>query len=117
MIRKLLYYTFEFDGDSGNVVYIFNGIERANVVRQRFSNDDKYKSSIENVWYWNGNKEKPSIQPSFRMVFPDYTMIHLFVLDGKLDILSDTTIDTSNYRYLNEEEFKSFNDVYNKTSI
>lgn len=57
------------------------------------------KDSRENVWNWDGNREKPSITPSFLLYGSNdgKGRLHLFVRAGKLDILGDTSVDCSGY--------------------
>lgn len=43
------------------------------------------------VWAWNGNRKEPSLTPSFLIDVGAMGKLHLYVRDGKLDILNDTT--------------------------
>ena len=46
-----------------------------------------------NMWNWDGNRENPTLTPSFLLDWGDGNKLHLYVKSGKLDILPDTTID------------------------
>jgi len=48
-----------------------------------------------NIWQWDGDKENPTITPSFRWIDGG---LHLFVRHGSLDILPDTTIKCDSVR-------------------
>ena len=43
------------------------------------------------VWAWNGNRDSPTLTPSFLVDIGAMGKLHLYVKDGKLDILPDTT--------------------------
>jgi hypothetical protein len=46
-----------------------------------------------NVWKWDGNREHPTISPSFLCdMLADGFRIHLFLIAGKIDLLSDSTV-------------------------
>jgi hypothetical protein len=48
-----------------------------------------------NIWQWDGDKENPTITPSFHWVDGG---LHLFVRHGALDILPDTTVKCDSVR-------------------
>jgi len=48
-----------------------------------------------NIWQWDGDKENPTITPSFHWFDGG---LHLFVRHGALDILPDTTIKCDSVR-------------------
>ena len=83
----------EFPLVSGGVEYIFE-IQR--------DGSEPYRSLVtqgfaphQNVmaWEWNGERENPTLTPSFLLDWGDGNKLHLHVKSGKLDILPDTTID------------------------
>ena len=46
-----------------------------------------------NVWYWNGNRESPSLAPSFGWYMGDPDLhTHLYLRDGRIDLLSDSVV-------------------------
>jgi hypothetical protein len=52
-----------------------------------------------NVWGWDGNRESPTLQPSFLAVEVDKKgrtarpyRAHLFVRDGKIELCGDSTV-------------------------
>ena len=79
----------------GYVSYFLTGGERNVYLMQLFSKNPIHQSYGKNVWQWDGNKENPTINPSFRWIDG---VLHLFVKNGKLDILPDTTVDYSHYK-------------------
>ena len=112
---KLIAYMFQFydehpnnpviENVDGTVWYEFDSCYAS----QLFSRKGLFQTSKKiNVWEWDGNKEKPSIRPSF--LLPDFRL-HLYVKEGKLNILSDTTVDCSNYKLLRWEEFFKVEDT------
>ncbi len=44
-----------------------------------------------NVWAWDGNKEQPSLSPSYLMDM-DEVKVHLYFIKGKIILLSDSTV-------------------------
>lgn len=74
-----------------------DGKDHTLYLQQLFSKDGLKpgKNNIDNIWHWDGNRENPTITPSF--LWPD-GRLHLFVRAGKLDILPDTTIDCTEVR-------------------
>ena len=50
-----------------------------------------------NIWTWNGDTEKPTIRASVLTTGTDFNgtpyRMHCFVTDGKIEYLSDTTIE------------------------
>ena len=48
------------------------------------------KDEIDNIWFWDGNRENPTIRPSFRV--PAY-YFHCYVTNGKIDVLSDSHVE------------------------
>lgn len=80
------------DGDKG-IAYYCPGCERVHVVW--------YQGKV--AWEWNGDAEKPTINPSIRIYQPavknaagemieeEVTECHCFVRDGVIQFLSDCT--------------------------
>lgn len=115
MVRKLanntfeplefLNYTFAFYDDNplidGDVLYRFRQGSRTFIVAQPFNKiSGRY-------WLWDGNKESPTIKPSFRLL--DYSF-HCYVKNGKIDILHDSAVKNLSER-LSYEEFNSYQNV------
>ncbi len=48
-----------------------------------------------NIWAWDGNKEIPTLTPSWLMDYPgDYPIrIHLFFTKGKINLLGDSNVE------------------------
>lgn len=44
------------------------------------------------VWGWDGNKEAPSLTPSFLME-TDKLKVHLYLTAGKVNLLSDSNVE------------------------
>ncbi len=42
-------------------------------------------------WTWNGDPEKPTVNPSILLTKPDGYRNHLFIRDGKIQYLPDCT--------------------------
>ena len=114
---KLIAYMFQFydehpnnpviENVDGTVWYEFEA--GAGYANQLFSRKGLFQTSTKvNVWTWDGNKEEPTITPSF--LLPDFRL-HLYVRKGKLDILPDTTVDCSDYKRLKWEEFFKVEDM------
>ncbi len=60
-----------------------------------------------NIWKWDGNRENPTLNPSFLVDFEmEKSKMHLFVRNGNLQILSDTTIDCKDV--FKETEYDKF---------
>lgn len=94
----------------GYVSYFITGDSsegRTFYLRQLFSKLPIHQSSGSNVWQWDGNRENPTLTPSF--LWPD-GRLHLFVVKGNLNILPDSTVDYSSYKRIKENnEFTSYN--------
>lgn len=43
-----------------------------------------------NVWAWDGNKEFPTLTPSFKLVGAH--VVHLFFTRGTINLLADSTV-------------------------
>lgn len=64
-------------------------------MRQPFSDQGSFNTPDELVWAWDGNRENPTLTPSFLSDQRPAGKLHLFVRKGGLDILPDTTMDCS----------------------
>ena len=69
-----------YDGERYH--HLIQTFRRGSLIRQP---DDIY-----NIWSWDGNRENPTIRPSFRV--PDYNF-HCFVTNGKIDVLPDSAVE------------------------
>ena len=67
--------------------------ERIVYLQQLFSKGGLSSVDGKNTWSWDGNRENPSLNPSF--LWAD-GRLHLFVRNGNLDILGDTTVEHNN---------------------
>lgn len=76
--------------------------EKTFYLRQLFSKSPVHQSNANNVWQWDGDRENPTLNPSF--LWPDGRM-HLFVVKGSLNILLDTTMDYSSYKRINDNVY------------
>ena len=76
----------------GEVWYRIVDGERAHHFIQQFRKGDliRNKDDIDNIWSWDGNRENPTIRPSF--LVPDYHF-HCYVTNGKIDVLSDSRVE------------------------
>ena len=65
-------------------------------IRQPFGRKGSYNIKhdhwVELIWAWDGNRESPTLTPSFLYDARPAGKLHLFVKNGKLDILADTTV-------------------------
>ena len=69
-----------------------DGKDHTLYLRQLFSKDGLKpgKNNVDNIWQWDGNRENPTIRPSF--LVPDYHF-HCYVTNGKIDVLSDSRVE------------------------
>ncbi len=59
-----------------------------------------------NVWEWNGNRENPTLTPSFLIEENQvHKRFHCFVRDGKIDVLPDSEVIHGKEKRLSYEEF------------
>jgi (2Fe-2S) ferredoxin len=88
----------------GEVWYRIVDGERAHHFIQQFHNGDLIPSigDIGNIWSWDGNRENPTVRPSF--LIPDYHF-HCFVTNGKIDVLPDSRVDNTAIRMTWDEFF------------
>lgn len=62
---------------------------------QPFKRGNSYQTSEgRNVWGWDGNKEVPTLSPSWLIEWanPKEFRVHLFFQNGKINLLSDSTV-------------------------
>ena len=76
----------------GEVWYRIVDGEWAHHFIQQFRKGDliRNKDDIDNIWSWDGNRENPTIRPSF--LVPNYHF-HCYVTNGKIDVLSDSRVE------------------------
>lgn len=74
----------------GEVWYRIVDGERAHHFLQQFRRGDLTKEGDYNIWSWDGNRENPTIRPSF--LVPAYRL-HCFVTNGKIDVLPDSQVE------------------------
>lgn len=65
---------------------------------QPFSQKGTHQIDGRNVWAWNGNREAPTLTPSFLMDYgkrngEQMTKVHLFLTDGKINLLGDSNVE------------------------
>jgi hypothetical protein len=65
-------------------------------IYQPFKAGTTSKSNDFNVWAWNGNKDKPTLTPSWLLNWSSGNnpaiRIHLFFTDGKINLLPDSNV-------------------------
>lgn len=68
------------------------------ILRQPFKRTNSFvlpspETNYYGIWVWDGNREEPTLSPSFLADFGNGDKLHLFVKKGQLEILSDSTVD------------------------
>ena len=62
--------------------------------RQPFSRKGPYQQEhpASHVWGWDGNREAPTLTPSFMLSGDPAFKVHLFFQAGKINLLPDSTV-------------------------
>ena len=61
---------------------------------QPFSSRGQGRCENGNVWGWNGNREKPTLSPSFKATFGKEEIFHIFFREGKIVDAGSTNVGT-----------------------
>ena len=109
---KLVAYMFQFydehpdkmPGCDGNVWYEFND-GRTIYSGQLFSLKGRAQVSGRNVWAWDGNRDAPTLTPSYRVRVGESNVLHLQVRGGKLAIFPDSNIEHGDVKKMTWKEF------------
>ena len=109
---KLVAYMFQFYDEhpdriancDGRVWYEFND-GRTIYSDQLFARKGRAIINNRNVWAWDGNRDAPTLTPSYRVWVGEPHVLHLHVSGGKLDILPDSNIEHGDVIKLTWEEF------------
>jgi hypothetical protein len=60
---------------------------------QPFSRKGSYQIGNQNIWAWDGNKEAPTLSPSFGIFQDDLGYrLHLYFQNGKINLCPDSTV-------------------------
>lgn len=77
--------TQEVEGENGEEPWTYH-------MYQPFSSKGMQQVNNRNVWAWDGNKEQPTLTPSWIVDCSPAYRIHLFFTQGKINLLSDSTV-------------------------
>jgi hypothetical protein len=77
--------TEEVEGENGKEPWTYP-------MHQPFSAKGIQQVNGRNVWGWDGNKEQPTLTPSFLLNYLPAYRIHLYFTKGKINLLSDSTV-------------------------
>jgi hypothetical protein len=83
-----------YDGVDGAVKYEITGLGDGETWThyQPFSQKGMQQVNGRNVWGWDGNREAPTLTPSFVLDWGNGMRVHLFFTKGKINLLSDSTV-------------------------
>lgn len=103
---KLVAYMFQFFdehpdkmlGCDGRVWYEFYD-GRTIYSDQLFSHEGRVHVNSRNVWAWDGNRDAPTLTPSYRVRVGESHVLHLCVTEGKLAIFQDSKFPYSNIEH------------------
>ena len=109
---KLVAYMFQFYDEhpdriancDGRVWYEYAD-SRIVYSHQLFSREGSAQVNGMNVWAWDGNRDAPTLRPSYRVTVGDGQVLHLHVTEGKLDILPDSNIEHDDVKKMTWKEF------------
>lgn len=51
------------------------------------------KGDPTNIWGWDGNKEHPTLTPSYLCSYPPGTVVHLHFTAGRIQLAGDSTVE------------------------
>lgn len=78
---------YEITYDDGSTSWMMQPFARGPARTQDWPDGRRY-----NVWGWDGNREAPSLNPSFLCEEPPRVRVHLFLRAGKIDLCGDSTV-------------------------
>lgn len=85
------------DGRDGTAVYVVegegHGLRTPTLAAQRFKKGPRFDDGGGVMWSWDGNRERPSLQPSFGwLMFDGAWTLHLFLKEGRVENQSDARV-------------------------
>lgn len=83
------------DGGWAVVTHLHQPFARDGPKHYKGATEEEVRKNVANIWKWDGNREAPTLDPSFLCVYPSEPgfRIHSYLRGGKLELLGDSTVN------------------------